>query len=444
LYLYSSFLGISLWNFHLENLLPVLYACSRMKYALPCFMAAALALLGAGCANPFAKTTPDTPETPVAAQKTNAADPDEPGQDAVMPIERDNWGTYRSEYGFSFRYPLPPDASEAWDGTGRLSIALPNRSLDAAWLKADAARQGRGAEPEPCERAGTNPREDTAYVNGIRFDVCLADDTAAGQAFHTFRYTTRRNGKIAVLTFEAQTLPDPANDERCKDGSVRDRSCTEFNPYSDAGTFLEIIKTFEWPDPDFITMRDEEIFKERNGMEVSIRYPLIVDASFADAWNAKMREDMRELADRFTAFSRGLPSEESLSPFTLTLEPAHVYESDGLINILFEGSEYTGGAHPTPIYESYIFNGDDREFISLLDYFERRDVTLEDVVKTARKTLGEHPYLAEDEDWIRRGTEPKEENYRYASIEDDTVTILIPPYQVGPYAVGPQEVKIEL
>ncbi len=405
-------------------------------------------LMGAGCTNPFAKKEEEKPAPQPSPPSDSASQDDEVfGRGNANPrILREGWETYRGSQGFSFQYPLS-GVTTAWNGTERLKIDLPNRSLDSAWLELDIAQTSGSEEvPKLCGNVDVDLDAYGAkqFINGLFFIACDEQEGAAGSQYHTYRYETSRNGWTVRLSFTAQSMIDPRVSDACVQGTVDDVSCDAFDPSRDAKIFREIIKTFAWPQTNGISFVDEEIAEERETLILDIRYPVMTNATFADAFNERMQEDVQSLVDQFTEYSEGFLADQSPGPLSLSLEPAHIYESNGIVNVLLQGSEYTGGAHPNTVYASYIYDGENQKFLTLLEYFDREDISLEDVVTRARTSLAEQPYVGDDEDWIRRGTEPKEENYEIAKITEDGVTIIFPPYQVGPYAVGPQEVEIGL
>ena len=116
-----------------------------------------------------------------------------------------------------------------------------------------------------------------------------------------------------------------------------------------------------------------------------------------------------------------------------------------MISIKFSVSEYySGAAHPNNYI--LVFNYDiaqDKEivlkdlFLSENDYL----VMLSDLTKSALLDRFEED-LEIMQDWIETGTEPKEENFQDFGFTEDSLIIYFKPYQVGPYAIGAQEVEI--
>lgn len=421
-----------------------------MKRVLAPALLAALFVVGAGCTNPLERrgAAPTSPQPPQGNEEPATQDEEIFGRELESPPpSHGDWPSYEHASGFSFQYPQT--GTSTWDGSGKLEIGLPNRSLDAAWLELEVFHEAEARElPELCRGVDFFEPNVMTYHNGIPFVTCTEVEGAAGSAYHTFRYVTNRNGVIAALSFTAQTMSDPRTNEACLNGSVTDASCETFNPERDAKIFHTIMETFRWPNPSLYDMTDERITDERSGLSIDIRYPVIMNATFADAFNERIRTNMRDMAEGMrTMYETGYETLEEGEPgyiWTLTIEPTHIYKTNDLVNVFMSGSEYTGGAHPNPLYGSYVFDGISQEFLTPLEYLNEQGINTVDVVNRSRETLLERQYINEDEDWIYTGTEPKDENYSIIKIEADQAIIVFPPYQVGPYAAGPQEITIEL
>lgn len=121
------------------------------------------------------------------------------------------------------------------------------------------------------------------------------------------------------------------------------------------------------------------------------------------------------------------------------------YLSKDLISIKFLVSEYNSeAAHPNNHIS--VFN---------YDILKGKEIVLEDLFLTesdylialsdiAKSILFNRFYsdIAVMLEWIERGTEPEEENFEDFAIKEKNLIIYFKPYQVGPYAIGAQEVEI--
>ncbi|MBD3252024.1 DUF4163 domain-containing protein [Candidatus Uhrbacteria bacterium] len=425
------------------------YDRSDMKTPLIATCVAVALLLGAGC-NPFAQTE-EPPEQPQPS--TSNPQPDLIEDDSFLdeapigsPISQDGWMTYNGAPGFRFQYPAPSDSTSTWNGTDRLTLDLEDRPLDKAWLELDVAnsQEEEGMIDHCMHVGGASYVNQMIYLNGIALDECITSDSGAGNTYRTWRYATHQNDWLVVLTFVVQHPTNPRLDERCNDGTFTEAQCEEFDPSTADSLIQEIMQTFEWPVSQELVIRDEVIREDHSTYTIDIRYPVLLNASYADSFNRTIRKDMNDLTEAFKRIAEE-PVITPPGPITLTLEPVHLYHEDGILNVLLTGSEYTGGAHPNALYQSYLFDGENRTLITLPEYLETRDeLSMGEVVEAARQQLEAHEYLGDDKEWIRTGTEPKPENYGVVALNDQWLTVIFPPYQVGPYAAGPQEVEIPL
>lgn len=129
--------------------------------------------------------------------------------------------------------------------------------------------------------------------------------------------------------------------------------------------------------------------------------------------------------------------ENSLKVF---YEPYEINKS--FVSIRFEVSEYTGGAHPTSSSQSFNYDLKNNKIITLSDVFDSN----KNYIKTiSEKTI---QYLLKlntenefsDEEWIRDGAGPKEDNFKTFTFSKDTIVFYFDPYIVAAYAAGRQDV----
>ncbi len=102
----------------------------------------------------------------------------------------------------------------------------------------------------------------------------------------------------------------------------------------------------------------------------------------------------------------------------------------------------TFGAHPNSFYRTFVFDAETGKELTLAELFAPRSGYLKRISEIARFELQKK--LGEDVDvsYMQQGTEPDAINFQTFVIEGDSLVFLFPPYQVGPYALGPQSVSI--
>lgn len=105
------------------------------------------------------------------------------------------------------------------------------------------------------------------------------------------------------------------------------------------------------------------------------------------------------------------------------------------------GSVFTGGAHPNPLYGSTLLDLSSGRELTLADLFRPGTPYLKTIADLCKKEIATRD-LGSDKEWQNRGMEPKADNFSVFYVDGKNLVILFPPYQVGPYSAGPQEVKI--
>jgi len=115
------------------------------------------------------------------------------------------------------------------------------------------------------------------------------------------------------------------------------------------------------------------------------------------------------------------------------------------ISYFFTTYSDTLGAHPNGFFKTFTFDTKTGAELSLTDLFAPGAKYLEQLSTIARAKLPEvigTQYA--DADYIQSGTEPKDESFQNFVIDKGSLDILFEPYQVGPYAIGPQTLPIPL
>lgn len=119
-------------------------------------------------------------------------------------------------------------------------------------------------------------------------------------------------------------------------------------------------------------------------------------------------------------------------------------ESPKTVSYLFQMYQDTMGAHPNVYYRSYTFDKRTGEEVHLDDlltgnYLDRlSETSRKQLAISIAKASGAEPDL----DYVNSGTLPLSDSFQNFYIQGDTFVLVFPPYQVGPYALGTQEVRI--
>lgn len=104
----------------------------------------------------------------------------------------------------------------------------------------------------------------------------------------------------------------------------------------------------------------------------------------------------------------------------------------------------TLGAHGNMYFRMFNFNTSTGAYLSLSDIFLPRSPYLETLSSKSRELLPAVIGEAADERMITDGTKPEEENFANFFLENTSLVLVFPPYQVAAYAAGPQTLRIPL
>ncbi len=195
--------------------------------------------------------------------------------------------------------------------------------------------------------------------------------------------------------------------------------------------------------------------------EIDVEYPQLsgsVDPNF-EKFNQSVRsliskkvaDFKKEMApapeDQPATDTPGVPADESMGSdisagYTVALA------RDDLVSVEFTISSYSAGAaHPNSYTEVVNFDLKNGKPLKLADLFVPGSKYLQTLstygvqaLQKQAKAEGADAML--DDDWIKKGAAPELTNYRNWTISRKGLGITFDPYQVGPYAAGPQHVLV--
>lgn len=166
--------------------------------------------------------------------------------------------------------------------------------------------------------------------------------------------------------------------------------------------------------------------------------------------NGTIRSALDNSVYQFKSEYGSMNHEYDPGPWFLSYDAEVTRNDAAFLSLVLRGSIYTGGAHPNQIYETFVFNFEEESsLMNLEDVFNPlaaiRDPDtgaeldwLDFVSAKIQLALLDQEYS--DADWIREGAGAKVSNYELFYLTDTGITFIFPPYQVAPYAAGPQEV----
>ncbi len=195
------------------------------------------------------------------------------------------------------------------------------------------------------------------------------------------------------------------------------------------------------PNP-VITGKDIKESQQAPAFTILAHYPFLEKSSdprfnyFNQESERVAREIVRDFKKAVTPNATQAPSVEGSSYMEIKYEIP--YGSVGLLSVRFTIEFYlAGAAHPNQYYQTITMDLGSQRTLALADIFKPgidfikliSDYCLQDL--RTRKVLE-----------FEGGAQPKPENFRSWNLTQKGLLISFDPYQVGPYAMGPQEVSI--
>lgn len=186
-------------------------------------------------------------------------------------------------------------------------------------------------------------------------------------------------------------------------------------------------------------VRTEMIKKQTDKLQIEIQYPVIgqtgVDADIAD-W-------ARQLAQNFESNYAEEPPAEGM-PYEMKATYRLSRPSPLAVSVTWDVANYTGGAHGNLdiITKSYDLKTGDP--VDIYDLFKDLETALNHMSAYAYKALSETLGDMRVEDMLRAGTTPDADNFASIALIPTGVRVYFQPYQVAPWAAGPQSVDIPL
>lgn len=171
--------------------------------------------------------------------------------------------------------------------------------------------------------------------------------------------------------------------------------------------------------------------EERENYTLKVDYPKLENKSIdkeAKKYIDEKKEEFLSNADKLKDVS---DMKLDLS-ITYTLEDFFDYQA---LNISVYS--FTGGAHYNKEEKSYYYNKKTGQKVTITNFLEEDKLTdLADLAYYYTVETYENNNREYDEEWIKKGTEAKIENYSHFKITSDGLILLFLPYQVGPYSDG--------
>lgn len=193
-------------------------------------------------------------------------------------------------------------------------------------------------------------------------------------------------------------------------------------------------------------IRNFHIERGGNGQPViSIYYPQVGNSGVDEAVK-KYAEDIadsyqQEITDSYS------PEEEKPDSFGNWEETGFFTierPNPNVISITFNFYTFTGGAHGMVQINVQNYDLTTGKQLGFNDLFEKPQEALEILSRATEKSL--RASLGDEvvEDMLKSGTAPEVENFQALSLLPEGIMVEFQPYQVGPWSIGQQRVKIGL
>lgn len=175
---------------------------------------------------------------------------------------------------------------------------------------------------------------------------------------------------------------------------------------------------------------------------------LVVDITYPQTGNAAIDADLKKWAEGLVSEMRAMSAEDDTPerpPYSVELSYDAPRNDGEMLVLSFAVSTYAGGAHGFTQPVTYNYLMPDGYQVELIDIVGVPGIAKISEIATADllQQLG-GPDAMSDDEWIRRGSGPAEENFDAFEWRADSLLITFAPYQVAAYAAGPQEVSIPL
>lgn len=158
------------------------------------------------------------------------------------------------------------------------------------------------------------------------------------------------------------------------------------------------------------------------------RVDSIVDAEIAD-FHASLAEWDEPVDPEWTSFFEA--------------DGSVVWARPPIVSVVLDVSVfYAGAAHPGHYAVTLVWDAERGRALSLAGLFRRGSDWLEALAAQTEPALERELGEMADRGWIAEGAGPTAENYARWALVEEGLLVLFDPYQVAPYAAGPQAVTI--
>jgi len=133
--------------------------------------------------------------------------------------------------------------------------------------------------------------------------------------------------------------------------------------------------------------------------------------------------------------------------YSLDVSNNTMIATDDLLSFELTFYDYSGGAHPNSYTRTFTYDVKSGKRLQLRELFKSNTNYLKPIsdycIEALKKQMRDvENGIEPDEKWIKEGAGPKDENYGNWSVSKKGLVVTFDPYQVAPYAAGPQVVVV--
>lgn len=184
-------------------------------------------------------------------------------------------------------------------------------------------------------------------------------------------------------------------------------------------------------------IKEVSIIKDEKKYYLKIDYPILYNSKIDN----KIKSYVNSKKDEFMKIVN--KTDKVTHKYELLIQ-TEVHKNKDILYITVLNNTYTGGAHYIKDYYNLYYDIKEDKLVDILHFF-KDDNSFNKLYKLAHYYVLEYANANNknfDEAWVRRGTEPKLENYDYFTFSNKGLNITFKPYQVASYADG--EIKITI
>jgi hypothetical protein len=205
-----------------------------------------------------------------------------------------------------------------------------------------------------------------------------------------------------------------------------------------------------------LEIEDKEIIDNTKPFKINIVYPYI---NGLNEFNEKVNKIILTEQENFKKIS--LENDQSVKEidiesynqypreYTLNINYNKGRVDEETVSLIFDISNFTGGAHGANYFLSLNYNPKEAKEIKLNDLFKEKDYLkkisdycIKDLTKQIQEKI-EDPEGFKNV-WIEQGAGPEYKNFSFFLINENNITFYFPQYQIAPYALGSFEVMMPL